>query len=239
MDRSLRRLLADITAGRASAIRSAASSPTSSPAVRYWNRARQRYHRLSARYSHARVSLPTQAACPGPDNRGKPRLLDLERRILARDRFAPDSLLEGSGFELSVPRAITAVRVTSACSIPHRGTDGSQPRRWSKRGSNPRSHRPSLSPTEIPESWKRQSRKELSVVRRGWLFEPNPTRGATRSCKPRLGSLEMQILPELISWLSCDVWIDRTLTSRSQLLAFGFSPYDPTRSSMYRACAHA
>jgi len=97
---ALQRLLADITAGRASAIRSAASSPTSSPAVRYWNRARQRYHRLSARYSRARVSLPTQAARPGPDNRGKPRLLDLERRIPARDRFAPDSPLEGDGFEL-------------------------------------------------------------------------------------------------------------------------------------------
>src|SRR6478672_9245718 len=41
-----------------------------------------------------RVSLPTQAAGPGPDNRGKPRLLDLERRIPARDRFAPDSPLE-------------------------------------------------------------------------------------------------------------------------------------------------
>src|SRR5215467_9486245 len=55
---ALQRLLADITAGRASATRSTASSPTSSPAVRYWNRARQRYHRLSARYSRARVSLP-------------------------------------------------------------------------------------------------------------------------------------------------------------------------------------
>ena len=65
-----------------------------SAAVRYWNWAGQRYHRLSARYSHARVSLPTQAARPGPDNRGKPRLLDLERRIPARDRFAPDSPLE-------------------------------------------------------------------------------------------------------------------------------------------------
>jgi hypothetical protein len=43
--------------------------------VRYWNRARQRYHRLSVRYSRARVSLPTPAARPGPDNRGKPRLL--------------------------------------------------------------------------------------------------------------------------------------------------------------------
>jgi len=50
-----------------------------------------------------RVSLPTQAARPGPDNRGKPRLLDLERRILARDRFAPDSPLEEDGFELLVP----------------------------------------------------------------------------------------------------------------------------------------
>ena len=56
---SLQRLLADITADRASAIKSAASSPTSSPAVRYWNRDRQRYHRLSAGYSRARVSLPT------------------------------------------------------------------------------------------------------------------------------------------------------------------------------------
>jgi hypothetical protein len=71
--------------------------------VRYWNRARQRYHRLSARCSRARVSLPTQAARPGADNRGKPRLLDLERRILARDRFAPDSPLEGVGFEPPVP----------------------------------------------------------------------------------------------------------------------------------------
>ena len=51
-----------------------------------------------------RVSLPTQAARPGPDNRGKPRLLDLERRIPARDRFAPDCPLEGTGFEPSVPR---------------------------------------------------------------------------------------------------------------------------------------
>jgi hypothetical protein len=101
---ALQRLLADITAGRASAIRSAASSPTSSLALRYWNRARRRYHRLSAGHSRARVSLPTQAARPGPDNRGKPRLLDRERRIPARDRFAPDSPLEGSGFELLVPR---------------------------------------------------------------------------------------------------------------------------------------
>ena len=36
-------------------------------------------------------------------HRGKPWLLDLERRIPARDRFAPDSPLEGTGFEPSVP----------------------------------------------------------------------------------------------------------------------------------------
>jgi hypothetical protein len=35
--------------------------------------------------------------------RGKPWLLDLERRIPARDRFAPDSPLEEDGFEPSVP----------------------------------------------------------------------------------------------------------------------------------------
>src|SRR5262249_38982199 len=32
------------------------------------------------------------------------QLLAVGRRILARDRFAPDSPLEGNGFELSVPR---------------------------------------------------------------------------------------------------------------------------------------
>ena len=35
---------------------------------------------------------------------GQCRLLDLERRIPARDRFAPDFLLERNGFELPVPR---------------------------------------------------------------------------------------------------------------------------------------
>ena len=81
----MQRLLADIMAGRASAIRSAASSPTSLPTVRYWNMARQRYHRLSTRYSRARVSLLTQAARPGPDNRGKPRLLR-PRKANSRER---------------------------------------------------------------------------------------------------------------------------------------------------------
>ena len=108
---ALQWLLADITAGRAPAIRSAASSPTSSPAVRYWNRARQRYHRLSARYSRARVSLLTQATRPGPDNRGKPWLLDLERRIPARDRFAPDSPLE----EAVTSEPVSASRIFGWC----------------------------------------------------------------------------------------------------------------------------
>src|SRR6516164_3820849 len=47
-----------------------------------------------------------RAARPGPHTRGKPRLLDLGTRIPARDRFAPDSPLEGTGFELPVPRAV-------------------------------------------------------------------------------------------------------------------------------------
>src|SRR5437762_1864424 len=44
-----------------------------------------------------------RVARPGPHTRGKPRLLDVGRRIHARDRFAPDSPLEGDGFEPSVP----------------------------------------------------------------------------------------------------------------------------------------
>jgi hypothetical protein len=40
----------------------------------------------------------------------KPRLLDVGRRIPARDRFAPDSPLEGDGFELLVPPQRNSVR---------------------------------------------------------------------------------------------------------------------------------
>src|SRR5262249_32864091 len=50
----------------------------------------------------ARLSRPRRS--PRPHTRGKPRLLDVGRRILARDRFAPDSPLEGTGFEPLVPR---------------------------------------------------------------------------------------------------------------------------------------
>src|SRR5215472_738575 len=44
-----------------------------------------------------------RAANRAAHTRGKPRLLDVGRRIPARDRFAPDSPLEGDGFELPVP----------------------------------------------------------------------------------------------------------------------------------------
>jgi ABC-type cobalamin/Fe3+-siderophores transport system ATPase subunit len=64
---------------------------------------------LSVRYSRARVSLPTQAARPGPDNHGKPRLFDLERRIPARDKFAPDSPLE---------ETVTSELVSEAAKFP-------------------------------------------------------------------------------------------------------------------------
>src|SRR5215475_11622545 len=50
-----------------------------------------------------------RAARPGPHTCGKPRLLDVGRRILARDRFAPDSPLEGTRFEPSVPRDATNI----------------------------------------------------------------------------------------------------------------------------------
>src|SRR5262252_9002439 len=70
--------------------------------MRYWNIARQRHYRSSARCCWTlRVSVD-RAVRPSPHTRGKPRLLDAWRRILARDRFAPDSPLEGDGFELPV-----------------------------------------------------------------------------------------------------------------------------------------
>src|SRR5262249_5639412 len=60
------------------------------------------HYRSSARCCWTlRVSVD-RAARPSPHTRGKPRLLDVGRRILARDWFAPDSPLEGDGFELSV-----------------------------------------------------------------------------------------------------------------------------------------
>src|ERR1700730_18771244 len=49
----------------------------------------------------ARLCRPRRS--PRPAHPRKPPLLDVGRRIPARDRFAPDSPLEGDGFELSVP----------------------------------------------------------------------------------------------------------------------------------------
>ena len=80
---ALQRLLADITAGHASAIRSAASSPTSSSAVRYWNRARQRYHRLFGQI----FPRPRVSADPGHSSRpGQPRKTAASRPRKANSR---------------------------------------------------------------------------------------------------------------------------------------------------------
>jgi hypothetical protein len=49
---------------------------------------------------------------------GTPRLLDLKKGIPARDRFAPDSPLEGGGFEPSVPRE-AHLRCPKRNSAPH------------------------------------------------------------------------------------------------------------------------
>jgi hypothetical protein len=62
----------------------------------------------------ARLCRPRRS--PRPAHPRKPRLLDVGRRIPARDRFAPDSPLEGSGFELPVPREI-ALRSRSGLAL--------------------------------------------------------------------------------------------------------------------------
>jgi hypothetical protein len=79
-------------------------SRTASATMRYWNIARQRHYRSSARCCWTlRVSVD-RAARPSPHTRGKPRLLDVGRRILARDRFAPDSpLLDQLTLDLYLP----------------------------------------------------------------------------------------------------------------------------------------
>src|SRR5215467_9893294 len=96
------RLCINIPESRAAQTRLAAVPPpsrTASATMRYRNIARQRHYRPSARCCWTlRVSVD-RAARPSPHTRGKPRLLDVGRRILARDRFAPDSPLEVTGFE--------------------------------------------------------------------------------------------------------------------------------------------
>ena len=75
------------------------------------NMARQRYHRLSARCSRApRVSADPGRAS-GPGHPRKTAASDLERRISARDRFAPDlSSLFGAGRRFFVPSPGDQVR---------------------------------------------------------------------------------------------------------------------------------
>ena len=79
--------------------------PETAPAAqRYWNRGRQRYCRSLVRYCPTLRVSADRAANRAAHTRGKPRLLDVGRRIPTRDGFAPDSPLEGNGFERSVPR---------------------------------------------------------------------------------------------------------------------------------------
>jgi hypothetical protein len=69
----------------------------------------------------ARLCRPRRS--PRPAHPRKPRLLDVGRRIPARDRFAPDSPLEGSGFEPSVPLPrLSSIRAVRA-EIIGRSTD--------------------------------------------------------------------------------------------------------------------
>ena len=83
--------------------------PLSGHALRWQSVASAGRRRLTERRACGRTTCSCWSAQWRPHTRGKPRLLDVGRRILARDRFAPDSPLEGAGFELSVPRQIAKV----------------------------------------------------------------------------------------------------------------------------------
>src|SRR5215831_1329781 len=93
--------------------------PQTAPAARrYWNRGRQRYCRSLVRYCSTLGVSGDRAANRAAHTRGKPRLLDVGRRIPSRDRFAPDSPLEGDGFETSSetePSALGAGDSVSRC----------------------------------------------------------------------------------------------------------------------------
>src|SRR5438128_4816473 len=71
-----------------------------SPALRYWNMARQRYCRRLARYRNTRSVSADLVAKPAPAHpRGKPGFSTFESGC-GRET---DSPLEGAGFEPSVP----------------------------------------------------------------------------------------------------------------------------------------
>jgi len=78
--------------------------PLSGHALRWQSVASAGRRRLTERRACGRTTCSCCSAQWRPHTRGKPRLLDVGRRILARDRFAPDSPLEETRFEPSVPR---------------------------------------------------------------------------------------------------------------------------------------
>jgi len=69
-------------------------------ALRYWNITRQRHYHSSARYCAARASLPTLSPGIVPKLAESPGFVTNGGEI----RRETDSLLEGDGFELPVPR---------------------------------------------------------------------------------------------------------------------------------------
>src|SRR5690349_2973052 len=73
--------------------------PSPSSTLRYWNLARQRYCRPSARYDRATPVSRDRAPVPPRTPARKARLLDVRGNI-PRDTDCP---LEESGFELLVP----------------------------------------------------------------------------------------------------------------------------------------
>ena len=75
-------------------------SPLYQPSLRYWNSARQRHCRPSERYQNIPASLPTGRRAIRANPRGKPGFSTFENDC-GRET---DCLLEGDGFEPSVPR---------------------------------------------------------------------------------------------------------------------------------------
>src|SRR5712672_2348591 len=59
-----------------------------SPALRYWNMARQRYCRRLARYRNTRPSLPTRAPSQPRTPARKSGVLDLRKWVRPRDRLS-------------------------------------------------------------------------------------------------------------------------------------------------------
>src|SRR5712672_2701689 len=87
--------------------------------MRYWNIAPQRYCRRLARYWRAlRLSADRATGAPG-HTRGKGRRLGAASPAAAKFTAETDSLVEGGGFEPSVPRKTVAVVDTARCPVRH------------------------------------------------------------------------------------------------------------------------